>query len=198
MIVRGPRLSLRYADAQDADALFELGRDPEVTRFFSWGPYEEAAEALGFISSLREQREAGARLEFLIVDEHDAPIGVTGLSDFSRRDRRAVVGTWLGREHWGSGANTESKELILALAFRRLGLWRVSALASPANERSLAALRRLGFTEEGVLRAWHVHRGERRDAAILRMLREEYEASPLAAAEVSFEGDPPAAFVVEG
>ncbi len=85
---------------------------------------------------------------------------MTGLSELSRRDRRAVVGTWLGRAHWGSGANAESKALIAHLAFERLGLERLGAYADLDNPRSQAALARLGFMREGVLRRWHRH-GER-------------------------------------
>jgi RimJ/RimL family protein N-acetyltransferase len=50
--------------------------------------------------------------------------------------------------------------------------------------RSLRALERIGFRREGVLRGWHVHRGERRDVVILGLLREEWERSPLAAVGV--------------
>lgn len=194
MVVRGPRLRLRYATAADAPALLELGSDAEVTRFFSWGPYRELSEPLAYIDSLAAQRDAGERLEFVIADPDDVPIGVTGLSEHSPRDRRAIVGTWLGRRHWGTGANRESKALVLALAFRGLLLERVSALASPDNGRSLAALERLGFVREGVLRAWHRHGGEPRDVAILGMLRSDYEAGPLAAAAVELDGEPPAAW----
>jgi ribosomal-protein-alanine N-acetyltransferase len=138
-----------------------------------------------------EQRAAGERLEFVIADERDTPIGITGLSEFSDRDRRAVVGTWLGRPHWGSGANAESKALILALAFRTLELQRVSAYAHPENARSLRALERIGFAAEGTLVAWHLHHGERRDVRILRLLREEWEASELATLWATVEGEPP-------
>jgi ribosomal-protein-alanine N-acetyltransferase len=151
VVVRGPRLTLRYARPDDAPALFELGRDPEVSRFFSWGPYTDASQASAFIDRMREQREAGERLEFVIVDESDTPIGITGLSEFSQRDRRAVIGTWLGRAHWGSGANSDSKALVLALGFRALELQRLSAYAHPENARSLRALERLGFAQEGTL-----------------------------------------------
>jgi ribosomal-protein-alanine N-acetyltransferase len=184
MRIQGPRLALRPPAADDAEALFELGSDPEVVRFFSWGPYRERAEAEAFIERVRAERPH----EFMIVDSDDRPIGVTGLSELSERDRRAVVGTWLGREHWGTGANRESKELILHFAFRMLDLQRVTAHAHPDNARSLAALERLGFTHEGVLRHWHLHRGDPRDVAILRLLREEWEAGPLAAASVAVEG----------
>ena len=191
MVIRGPRLSLRYARPADAERLFELGRDPEVSRFFSWGPYEHVGEAAAFIERMARQREAGERLEMVIADAGDAPIGITGLSEFSARDRRAVVGTWLGREHWGTGANEDSKALILALAFRTLGLQRVSAYAHPDNARSVRALERLGFVPEGVLVAWHLHAGERRDVALLRLLREDWEASALATVPVTVTGEPP-------
>lgn len=191
MVVRGPRLTLRFARPDDAPVLYELGRDPEVSRFFSWGPYSDPAEASAFIERMAEQRETGERLEFVIAGEDDRPLGITGLSEFSERDRRAVVGTWLGRPHWGSGANTESKALVLALAFRTLGLQRVSAYAHPENARSLRALERIGFVAEGTLVAWHLHAGERRDVRILRLLREDWEASQLATLPVTVEGSPP-------
>jgi ribosomal-protein-alanine N-acetyltransferase len=191
VIVRGPRLTLRYARPDDASALYELGRDPDVSRFFSWGPYTEPAQASAFIERMAEQRATGERLEFVIAGEDDQPIGITGLSEFSERDRRAVVGTWLGRPYWGTGANQESKALVLSVGFRSLELQRISAYAHPENERSVRALERLGFVAEGTLVAWHLHGGERRDVRILRLLREDWEASGLAALPVTVEGELP-------
>jgi [ribosomal protein S5]-alanine N-acetyltransferase len=191
MVVRGPHLSLRFARSDDAASLYELGRDPEISRFFSWGPYSDPSEATAFIEQMRVDRKAGERLEFVIAGDDDRPIGITGLSEFSPRDARAVVGTWLGRRWWGSGANAEAKALVLALAFRTLGLQRVSAYASPDNGRSLRALEKLGFTAEGLLSAWHLHAGVRRDVVIHRLLREEWEQSAMARVEVSVEGVPP-------
>lgn len=195
LVVRGPRLSLRYPVPEDAPALYEIGRDAEVTRFFSWGPYTDPAQPLGYIESLGPARRAGTRLEFAIVDEEDRPLGITGLTELSVRDRRAVVGTWLGREHWGSGANRESKVLVLALAFRRLGLIRASALVNPANTRSVQALEGLGFRHEGVLGAWHLHADGPQDCAIMRMMREDFDASPLGEVSVTFAGEPPRRWV---
>ncbi len=197
MVVRGPTVSLRYLVPGDAPALFELASDPEVTQFFSWGPYRDESEPRAFIERLTRQRDAGEQLELGIVsNETDRPLGLTGFSDFSHRDRRATLGTWLGREHWGSGANTESKALVLSLGFRHLGLHRVTALASPDNRRSLRALERIGFWTEGTLRDWHFHRGEPRNVAILRMLRDRFEASDVAKVPYELEGEPPPQFVV--
>ena len=180
MVVRGPTLSLRYAREEDAPVLFELGRDPDVTRFFSWGPYREEAQARRYIEDVAAQRQRGERLEFVIANSDDRPIGVTGFSEFSLRDRRAIVGTWFGKPYWGTGANAESKALVLAVGFRSVGLQRATALTSPDNERSLRALEKIGFVREGVLRAWQLHRGEPRDCTILRLLCADWENGPLA------------------
>jgi ribosomal-protein-alanine N-acetyltransferase len=185
---------LRYARFEDAPALFELASDPEVTRFFSWGPYSHEREAETYIGSLASKRIQGTMLEFVIDHPTAGIIGVTGLSEFSLRDRRAVVGTWHGRQWWGTGANRQSKALVLALAFRGLGLERVTAWCGTDNGRSQKALERLGFVHEGVLRHWHVHGGELKDVIAYGMLRAEYMASELATEPVEIVGRIPPQF----
>ena len=192
--VRGPELLLRYALEDDAPALFELASNPDVTRFFSWGPYTDPSEAAAYVRSLTRKRVDGERLELVIVHPEAGVIGVTGLSEFSLRDRRAVVGTWHGREWWGTGANRQSKALVLALAFRGLELGRVTAWCGADNGRSQKALERLGFVHEGVLRHWHVHRGEPKDVISYSMLRDEFEAGELAREPVEIVGEVPVQF----
>jgi ribosomal-protein-alanine N-acetyltransferase len=194
--LHGPTLTLRYATADDAATLLALGGDPEVTRFFSWGPYVGIDEPRAYIRALAGQRERGQQLDLLIVRRGEGPIGVVGLSELARRDRRAVVGTWLGRRWWGSGANAEAKALVAHLAFRVLGVERLGAYADVENARSQAALERLGFVREGVLRGFHRHGEHVRDVAVFSMLRVEWEASPLAAVSVALRGEPPPAFVL--
>lgn len=196
MRVVGPTLELRFAKPADAGRLFELGSDPEVTRFFSWGPYDDERQALAYIESLRPRRESGQLLEFVIDHRDEGIVGVTGLSELSARDRRAVIGTWLGRAYWGSGLNLESKALVTKLAFDALSLHRLTALTSPENGRSLRALERLGFVREGTLVDWHRHGHEHRDCVILRMLERDYRASPLAELSAKVLGEPPPSFTV--
>jgi ribosomal-protein-alanine N-acetyltransferase len=194
LTVNGAGLQLRYPRLDDAPALFALAGDLEVTRFFSWGPYRAPAEAQAWLQTLPARRAAGAALELAVVDERAGLIGITLLSEFSGRDRRCVVGTWLGREHWGTGANRRAKALIAGLAFEGLGVERLGAYADLRNGRSQVALEGLGFTREGVLRAFHRHHDEPRDVVIYALLREQWLRSPLAAVSVQISGDPPPAF----
>jgi len=195
-MVCGPSLALRYPGPRDASALFALARDPGVTRFFSWGPYRDEREARTWLATLPARRARGIALELAVVDTADVAIGITLLSELHRRDRRAVVGTWLGRCHWGTGANRETKALITHLAFGLLGLERVGAYADVRNTRSRKALERIGFTCEGVLHEFHRHDGIPRDVALYALLRRQWRLGKLAQLPVRISGTPPAAFAV--
>jgi ribosomal-protein-alanine N-acetyltransferase len=192
----GPTLTLRYPDVADAPTLFALGADPAVARYFSWGPYERVEEAEAYIAGLPVLRATGELLDFLVVHREHGPVGITGLSGLSVRDRRAVVGSWFGHRYWGSGVNRESKALMGHLAFEHLGLERLTAYAASQNTRSQRALERLGFRREGVLAAWHRHGDRVYDVVSFGMIRAAWERSTLPAVPAEVRGELPAAFVV--
>jgi [ribosomal protein S5]-alanine N-acetyltransferase len=196
VVVTGPTLTLRYATAVDAPRLLELASDPDVTQWFSWGPYERLEQPEAYIDGLAAKRESGELLDFLIVHPEAGPIGVTGLSELAVRNRRATVGTWFGREWWGKGVNRESKALIAALAFRHLGIERLTAWANTRNGRSQTALERVGFRREGVLRGWHRHGDAVHDVVVFGMLASDWEGSPEAQLRVRITGEAPAAFAL--
>ncbi|MGA2006315.1 MAG: GNAT family protein [Solirubrobacteraceae bacterium] len=192
--LRGPRIRLRVPREGDAQRLFELASDEEVTRFFSWGPYQLQDEAVAWLATLEARRAAGIALELAVVDSDDWLIGITGVFEVSKRDRRCVVGSWLGQAYWGTGANAESKALVAALAFGRLNMERLGAWADVRNPRSQRALERLGFVREGTLRAFHRHGDERRDVVSYSLLRDEWQQSALAGVDVAVIGEVPPEF----
>lgn len=172
-----------------------MASDPEVTRWFSWGPYTALDQPLSYIERLAGQRERGEQLDLLIVHREHGAAGITGLNEFSRRDARAMVGTWLGRTFWGTGANRESKALLAHLAFAVLDLHRLGSYSNPDNVRSTRALLGVGFRHEGVLRDWHRHAGRWLDVNVFGMLREDWEVGALRDVPVSVEGEPPPALL---
>ena len=195
LVIRGPKLTLRFATADDAPRLFELASDPAVTRFFSWGPYTEVDQAEAFIATQPSKRERGELMDFVVDHATDGVIGITGLSEVARRDRRATVGSWFGHRWWGSGANFESKALIAALAFERLGMDRLTAWANTRNGRSQVALERVGFRREGVLNAWHRHGDQLHDVVVFGLTRPAWERSALRGVPARIEGTPPPGFI---
>jgi ribosomal-protein-alanine N-acetyltransferase len=193
--VAGPDYLLRLPTPDDAEQLFELGKDPAVTRFFSWGPYISIDQPLDYVAALQGKRDLGQLLEFIIVQrDTNLIVGVTGLTEFSKRDHRAVVGSWLGHKYWGSGINWASKALILSLGFNHLGLERISSYSHVRNGRSKAALERIGFNNEGTLQGWHYHRGEPQDVNIHCLLKEQFQRFDMAGADITVTGTIPSEF----
>ena len=104
----GPNITLRYPAPTDAPRLYELARDPAVTRYFSWR-YAALEDAERWIAARENARALGEWLEFVVDHGEHGVVGITGLTEPSRRDARAVTGSWLGSAYWGTGINDEAK-----------------------------------------------------------------------------------------
>ncbi|MCW3039176.1 MAG: family N-acetyltransferase [Solirubrobacterales bacterium] len=196
LAVHGPTLTLRLPVLEDAPALLDLAGDPEVTRWFSWGPYTDLAQPRGYIERQAQRREDGVQLDLVVEHREAGPVGVIGLSELSARDRRAMVGTWFGRDWWGTGVNTEAKALVFHLGFGACGLVRIGAYSDVANARSRTALSKVGLVHEGILRGWHRHGEQQKDVNVHGLLRADWMASRLFTVPARVEGAVPAAFVV--
>ncbi|MQY11503.1 hypothetical protein SRB5_16220 [Streptomyces sp. RB5] len=106
-------------------------------------------------------------------------VGWTTYLDIAPGDERLEIGwTWYGRAYWRSAVNTETKVLLLTHAFEDLGMGRVQLKTDHRNERSQAAIARLGARREGVLRR-HRRRpdGTWRDSVYFSLLADEWPAA---------------------
>ena len=81
-------------------------------------------------------------------------LGACGLNDLVRQHRRAELGYWLFPMYWGKGIARECVSALLAYAFASLALLRIGAEVDLGNDRSCKLLEQLGFTFEGVRRAY--------------------------------------------
>jgi RimJ/RimL family protein N-acetyltransferase len=105
-------------------------------------------------------------------------VGTTSLGDVDLVNERAHLGwTAYGPRWWATAVNPECKLLLLTHAFDDCGLGRVKIQTDAVNERSQAAIAKLGATREGVLRR-HKKRGDGtfRDTVVFSVVREEWPA----------------------
>jgi RimJ/RimL family protein N-acetyltransferase len=103
-------------------------------------------------------------------------VGTTSLGDWDLVNERTHIGwTAYGPSWWATAVNPECKLLLLAHAFDDCGFGRVKLQTDLRNERSQAAIARLGATREGVLRR-HMRRadGTFRDTVVFSILRAEW------------------------
>jgi RimJ/RimL family protein N-acetyltransferase len=105
-------------------------------------------------------------------------VGTSSLGDVDLANERVHLGwTALGPRWWGTAVNPEAKLLLLGHAFEDCGFGRVKIQTDALNQRSQAAIARLGATREGVLRR-HTRRadGTFRDTVVFSVLADEWPA----------------------
>ncbi len=104
-----------------------------------------------------------------------ALVGTTTLGDFEEAKERAHIGwTAYAPQVWGTVVNPEAKLLLLGLAFEH-GFGRVKLQADAVNDRSRAAIAKLGAQFEGIVRRDQLRAdGSWRDAAVYSILGDEW------------------------
>jgi ribosomal-protein-serine acetyltransferase len=88
--------------------------------------------------------------------------------------RSAEVGYWLAAGFEGRGLVTQAVTVVLDQAFGPLGIHRVELQTTTDNARSQSVARRLGFTQEGVLREAAVFPDQLRDVVVYGLLASEW------------------------
>ena len=92
-------------------------------------------------------------------------------------DVASIGYTWLDPVVQRTPVNTEAKLLMLTHAFEVWGVWRVRIQTDVRNERSRAAIARLGFAFDGALRADKPGADNTvRDSAVYSLLLDEWPA----------------------
>jgi RimJ/RimL family protein N-acetyltransferase len=136
---------------------------------YQWSPIpQDRAEAITYVDTALAWLNAGTALPFATVRVEDGVvIGSTRFFNLerwawppghARRGRQApdaceIGYTWLTRSAIRTGANTEAKLLMLTYAFETWEVLRVCLHTDVRNQRSRAAIERIGGKFEGILRS---------------------------------------------
>jgi len=132
-----------------------------------------------YITNALAARVSGKEYPFIVYDKQTGEYaGSTRYYDIQTQNSTLQLGyTWYGKKFRGTGLNKHCKFLLLQFAFEELGMERVEFRADARNERSIAAMKSIGCTVEGVMRSNVSKReGGRRDSIILSILKSEWES----------------------
>ena len=158
------------------DALCAVSLDPDIWRWMP-APVTNRDELRAYLEEALRGQQAGAMLPFATVAQaDDQVVGCTRYGAIERAHRRVEIGwTWVARPWQRTAINTEAKYLMLRHAFESLGCIRVELKTDALNERSRAAILRLGAREEGTLRQHFIVVGGRlRDTVYYSLLDREW------------------------
>jgi len=165
------------------DAYHELVAE-NTERLARWEPWAtkpaEVEETRSFLETSGRNWLDGSELPVAIAVKSSGQWHLAGALSLtiSRYTRSAEIGYWISGDYEGRGLVTRAAAAMLDQAFGPLGLDRVSLHTDPANERSRAVARRLGFVEEGLLRQGTAFPDERRDELVYGLLAQEWHKQP--------------------
>lgn len=177
-----PRLILRPILPADAAALLAIFSDHDVMQYWNTAAWTSLADATAFIEHSNAAMRNNTALTLGIYDKDSAVLlGKILLFRYDKQSKRAELGFGLSKACWGKGIVAEAGTALLQYAFSTLGLRRIEAEIDPANTASAKALKRLGFTQEGLLRQrWEIN-GVVSDSALFGLLQHEFRGSNNAA-----------------
>lgn len=133
-----------------------------------------------YIEKALQQRSAGSRLAFAVIDEaRGRVLGSTSYHDLVPEIRRAEIGyTWYAASVQRTHVNTTCKLMLLGHAFDVCDCSVVGWRTDGENHASQAAIAALGAQRDGTIRRHGPARdGGTRDAVFFSMLPEEWPAS---------------------
>jgi ribosomal-protein-alanine N-acetyltransferase len=179
-ILTTTRLTLRAFEDTDAESLFPLASNANVTRFTLWDHHKTIADTLVFVRDYAQLRyREGTTEPYAITMFPDPrPIGSCGCFWASIPNRTMELGYWVAEQFWGKGIAVEASRAVVSLAFREFEPERMQARVIAGNVASLRVLDKLGFRYEGTLRSSLLRRGKFEDVLIYSMLRSEWRDDP--------------------
>jgi RimJ/RimL family protein N-acetyltransferase len=169
---------LRPLKESDLEYLLPFARnEPDTWKYF--GISAKGEEGMrNFIEAALTRRTEGKEYAFIVFDKQlNEYAGSTRFSDILPAYQTLQLGyTWYGEKFRGTGLNKHCKFLLLQFAFEELNIERVEFRADARNEKSIAAMKSIGCTVEGVLRSnMPLQGGGRRDSIVLSILKSEWE-----------------------
>ena len=176
--LEGRDVSLVALSMDHVDALSVVGVDASI---WEWTPVRVAGRPgmEAFVREALDEQRAGHAFAFAIALRNSgAVIGSTRLMNVAEAHRRVEIGgTWITPAWQRSRVNTEAKYLLLRHAFDEWHCRRVEFKTHVNNERSRAALLRIGALEEGTLRKHIVQAdGTSRDSTYFSIIDDEWPA----------------------
>lgn len=152
VIIETDRLILRTFTIEDAELVYELNKDPEIT-IYTGDPLRDIEHAREVLEKSILPQYAlynHGRWAVLLKPSHEF-LGWCGLK--YRPELNIIdLGYRFKRSAWGKGYATESANACLDYGFQKLGLERICAHAMPANIASVKVLEKIGmrFIGEGI------------------------------------------------
>ena len=166
LILETDRLLLREMKLSDAEALFEMDRNPKVHEYLWNKPLTDINVVFEIINSVHEQYKHNNIGRFVMVlKETNKVIGWAGLKFNTEMVNNKIhfydIGYRLDEKFWGKGYASEASFAWLNYGFKTIKIPVMEAAAHSGNSASNRILQKIGlqltetYLEDGVSWNWY-------------------------------------------
>lgn len=169
-------LELELTAEHHATEMFEAidnNRD-HLGVFLPWVPEMlSASDMTTYLKKCVDRYDQGVEFSF-VMRWQGKLIGRIGLQYINLLDMNASIGYWLTKDAEGHGIITKCCRWLITYGFNTMLLHRIEIETAVENTRSMAIPKKLGFTQEGVLREVDYIGGRFLDVAVFSILKQEW------------------------
>lgn len=171
-VVETERLRLRELVDDDVEAVFDLFRQEQVTRYYDVETMTDIEAARAMVSFLRQRYANRVGIRWAVEDKASRNfLGTIGFNSINQAAHKGLIGYEVVPAVWGRGLATEAVRAIVRFGHERVELNRLEAVVMLDNHASARVLEKAGFVEEGVLRAYAYWKGRYHDLRMFSVLR---------------------------
>lgn len=168
------RLNLRQIKQEDRESIYEILSNFEVIKYDTFELFTNMKQAEDMINWFDEAFKQKQAIFWGISFKSSSEIIGFCKCEIEIPKVRADFGYDLNPKHWNKGIITEALSAIMNFTFNALDVNRIEATVSTENIASIKVLKKLGFTQEGILRERSYLRGSYHDMIMFSILKNEY------------------------
>jgi len=178
VILVGQFVRLEPMRVDHLPALCKAGLHPSL---WEWTASQVAdqSDMENYLRAALADQALGIGLPFVTIEQETGTlVGSTRFGNIDTKNKKVEIGwTWISPEWQRTFVNTEAKLLMFTHAFEVWKCIRVELKTDANNQRSRAAIARIGATEEGTLRNHMITgSGRYRDSVYFSVIDSEWEA----------------------
>lgn len=173
MIIETDRLILRGIVEDDAQDIFEYGKEPNVGPNAGWKPHEGIEETRELMKQIFINQP---NVFGIVLKENNKMIGSVGLIKDPKRENphALMLGYALSEHYWGRGLMTEASKAVIDFGFKDTEITVITCCCYAFNKRSRRVIEKCGFKYEGCLRQGEMrYDGKVMDVESFSLLKEE-------------------------
>lgn len=170
------RLLIRPLFEHDAEAIFAMCSNTNMTRFTLWDTHRNMDDTLQFVhhyAIMRYLDRLPEPMAIVLKAEGEPLVGTVGCFWVSIADEAMEMGYNVAESHWGHGYAVEAGRKMIEHVFAVYPVHRLQLRIFDGNHASVRVAEKLGFRLDGILRSALLRYERRWDIRIYSLLKDE-------------------------